>query len=483
MVAHLPSPARRPPRRAELTVNYRTPSEVMDVAARVLAVAAPDLTPSRSVRQAGTDPVFTAVDPRPAPAPSTPPSVEAARAERRPSPTGRWRSSPSPSMVERVDGALVRRAVVGRKGPELLDAPLAVLPVQQAKGLEFDSVVVVEPAAIVAEHPHGGRALYLALTRTTRRLRVVSSQPLPAGLAPAARPCRDRAPRRCHDGPRARAGRSPTGWTANLPPASSPGHVTWGIEPVGPLRGDVRISGSKNAVTKLMVAALLADTPSVVTNAPRLGDVDITAGMLRSLGAGVEIDGDRVTVDPTPTTGSRIPVSYTGLNRVPILMVGPLLHRIGEAFVPLVGGDRIGSRPVDYHVQALRQFGAEVELTDEGLEAKALRLHGAHFALPFPSVGATETVLMTAAVAEGRTILENAAVEPEVVELALLLQRMGARIELQPDRRFVIEGVSHLAGRHPTAGRRPHRGLLLPGGGPGHRRQGPHLGLRARTGW
>jgi UDP-N-acetylglucosamine 1-carboxyvinyltransferase len=233
---------------------------------------------------------------------------------------------------------------------------------------------------------------------------------------------------------------------AHQPPASSPGHVTWGIEPVGPLRGDVRISGSKNAVTKLMVAALLADTPSVVTNAPRLGDVDITAGMLRSLGAGVEIEGDKVTVDPTPTTGSRIPVSYTGLNRVPILMVGPLLHRIGEAFVPLVGGDRIGARPVDFHVQALRQFGAEVELTDEGLEAKALRLHGAHFALPFPSVGATETVLMTAAVAEGRTILENAAVEPEVVELALLLQRMGARIELQPDRRFVIEGVSHLEG-------------------------------------
>ena len=171
-------------------------------------------------------------------------------------------------------------------------------------------------------------------------------------------------------------------------------------------------------------------------------------------------------------------MSYSGLNRMPILMVGPLLHRIGEAFVPLVGGDRIGSRPVDFHVEALRQFGAEVELTDEGLEAKALRLHGAHFALPFPSVGATETVLLTAAVAEGRTILENAAIEPEVVELALLLQRMGARIELQPDRRFVIEGVSHLHRRQPTPGRRPHRGLLLPGGRAGHRGQGPHLRLR-----
>ncbi len=222
--------------------------------------------------------------------------------------------------------------------------------------------------------------------------------------------------------------------------------TAWEIDPVGPLRGEVAISGSKNAVTKHMVAALLADTPSTVLNAPRLGDVSITAGMLRSIGAGVAIEGDGVAVDPGSVDESRIPISYSGLNRVPILMVGPLLHRIGEAFVPLVGGDRIGTRPVDYHVDALRQFGAEVELTPDGLEAKAGRLHGAHFALPFPSVGATETVLMTAAVADGRTILENAAIEPEVVELALFLQRMGARIELQPDRRFVIEGVDRLAG-------------------------------------
>jgi UDP-N-acetylglucosamine 1-carboxyvinyltransferase len=234
--------------------------------------------------------------------------------------------------------------------------------------------------------------------------------------------------------------------TDTVPPPTTSSPTTWRIEPVGPLRGDVSISGAKNAVTKLMVAALLAETPSTVLNAPRLGDVDITAGMLRSIGAGVDLDADSVTIDPATTTESRIPVSYSGLNRVPILMVGPLLHRIGEAFVPLVGGDRIGTRPVDYHVGALRQFGAEVEVTADGLEAKALRLKGAHFALPFPSVGATETVLLTAAVADGRTILENAAVEPEVVELALFLQRMGARIELQPDRRFVIEGVPQLFG-------------------------------------
>ena len=225
------------------------------------------------------------------------------------------------------------------------------------------------------------------------------------------------------------------------PPAPS-----WAIEPVGPLHGDVQISGSKNAVSKLMVAALLADGPSTVTNAPRLGDVEITAGMLRSVGAHVETMGDRVVIDPEGLTESRIPVSYSGLNRMSILLVGPLLHRIGEAFVPFVGGDRIGPRPVDFHVEALRSFGAEVELTDDGLEAKAVALHGARIHLPWPSVGATETVLLTAALAEGRTILENAATEPEVEELALFLQRMGARIELQPDRRFVVEGVPHLAG-------------------------------------
>jgi DNA helicase IV len=182
VVAHLPASDRRPARRAELTVNYRTPSEVMDVAARVLAVAAPEITPSRSVRQAGTDPVFVAVE-----AGGLDAAIrDAARAEREAVPDGKVAVITSPSMFEHVRTLLSEPGVSGRQGPELLDSPLAVLPVQQAKGLEFDSVVVVEPAAIVAEHEHGLRALYLALTRTTRRLRVVSSQPLPDGLVATA---------------------------------------------------------------------------------------------------------------------------------------------------------------------------------------------------------------------------------------------------------------------------------------------------------
>jgi hypothetical protein len=196
VVAHLPSPARRPARRAELTVNYRTPSEVMDVAAQVLAVAAPDLTPSRSVREAGELPVFVAVgesepggrDPQAALDGAVLDSavLEGARGETAAVPDGKVAVITAPSMVERVRALLSEAGLsAAGRGPDLLEAALAVLPVQQAKGLEFDSVIVVEPAAIVAEHPHGLRALYLALTRTTRRLRVVSCRPLPPGLAPA----------------------------------------------------------------------------------------------------------------------------------------------------------------------------------------------------------------------------------------------------------------------------------------------------------
>lgn len=231
--------------------------------------------------------------------------------------------------------------------------------------------------------------------------------------------------------------------------------ASWLIEPVGPLRGEVTVRGSKNAVTKHMVAALLGDRPSTILNAPEIGDVEITAGMLEALGAGVAIENDSIVVEPTRLESGRVPLSFSGINRIPILLLGPLLHRIGEAYVPLLGGDRIGPRPVDFHVQALQAMGAEIQLTGDGIEAKATRLRGARIKLPFPSVGATETILLTAVLAEGRTVIENAAVEPEVIELALFLQRMGALIELRPNRRIVIEGVKRLGGaRHRLDGDR-----------------------------
>jgi UDP-N-acetylglucosamine 1-carboxyvinyltransferase len=220
----------------------------------------------------------------------------------------------------------------------------------------------------------------------------------------------------------------------------------WDIEPSGPLRGDVVVRGSKNAVSKHMVAAMLGTGPSVIRNAPEVGEVAITAAMLENLGLTVERTGSEITIGPAPIADPRVPKAFTGLNRIPILMLGPLLHLAGEAFVPLVGGDPIGRRPLDFHVEALRKFGAEVELAEDGLHARAARLRGTRIDLPYPSVGATETVLLTAVLAEGKTVIRGAATEPEIVELALFLQRMGARIAFSPDRRIIVEGVPELRG-------------------------------------
>ena len=221
---------------------------------------------------------------------------------------------------------------------------------------------------------------------------------------------------------------------------------TWHVEPSGPLRGDIHVCGSKNAVTKHMVAAMLGDAPSTIRNVPEVGDVRITTAMLESIGYSVGRSGAEITIVPGNAVEPRVPEAFTGLNRIPILMLGPLLHQAGEAFVPLVGGDSIGQRPVDFHVAALRALGAEVEVGPHGITARATKLYGARIDLPYPSVGATETVLLSAVLAEGKTVLRGAATEPEVVELALFLQRMGAHIELSPDRRIVIEGVPRLRG-------------------------------------
>jgi UDP-N-acetylglucosamine 1-carboxyvinyltransferase len=221
---------------------------------------------------------------------------------------------------------------------------------------------------------------------------------------------------------------------------------TWQVEPSGPLRGDIRVRGSKNAVSKHMVAAMLGDGPSTIRNVPEVGEVDITAAMLESTGYHLARSDAEITIEAGSAIEPHVPEAFTGLNRIPILMLGPLLHQTGEAFVPLVGGDPIGRRPVDFHVAALRALGAEVDVGPSGITARATRLHGARIDLPYPSVGATETVLLSSVLAEGKTVLRGAATEPEVVELALFLQRMGAHIELSPDRRIVIEGVQRLRG-------------------------------------
>jgi UDP-N-acetylglucosamine 1-carboxyvinyltransferase len=229
----------------------------------------------------------------------------------------------------------------------------------------------------------------------------------------------------------------------------------WNIEPTGPLRGDVTVRGSKNAVTKHMVAAMLGRGESRIGNTPQVGDVEITASMLRSVGCAVAREGTTLLIEPSTILESAVPQTFTGRNRIPVLMIGPLLNLTGEAFVPLVGGDRIGARPLDFHINALTSMGAQITVDGKGLHAVARRLRGTRIALPYPSVGATESVMLSAVLAEGRTVISNAAVEPEVLELALFLQRMGAGIHFQPDRRIVIDGVERLhAARTTLAGDR-----------------------------
>ena len=218
-----------------------------------------------------------------------------------------------------------------------------------------------------------------------------------------------------------------------------------------PLRGEVRVRGAKNLVSKAMVAALLGEGPSRLYDVPRIRDVEIVSGLLELHGVRVSEGTERYELVLDPTNVERANVDeinvHAGSSRIPILFCGPLLHRIGHAFIPDLGGCHIGDRPIDFHLQALRQFGAIVAKTPQGLDITAPNgLHGTKFDLPFPSVGATEQVLLTAVLADGVTELRNAAVEPEIIDLICVLQKMGAIIRVRTDRVIEIEGVARLSG-------------------------------------
>ncbi|HZS79773.1 MAG TPA: UDP-N-acetylglucosamine 1-carboxyvinyltransferase [Ktedonobacteraceae bacterium] len=217
-----------------------------------------------------------------------------------------------------------------------------------------------------------------------------------------------------------------------------------------PVVGEIRCLGAKNFTTKAMVAALLADTPTILTNVPPIGDVTITKEMLTSIGAKVEtIDNGTLSIDPSSIGRSSVPTPHSGSNRIPILLLGALLHRFEQVSVPFMGGDQIGRRSVDFHLQAIQALGGEVEITDDGFVAyRNKRLKGAHIKLPYPSVGATETCLYLGVLAEGRTTISNAAIEPEVFELITMLRAMGAIIFTTSGRDIRIEGVKQLNGAH-----------------------------------
>jgi UDP-N-acetylglucosamine 1-carboxyvinyltransferase len=215
-----------------------------------------------------------------------------------------------------------------------------------------------------------------------------------------------------------------------------------------PVVGEIRCLGAKNFTTKAMVAALLGETPTVLTNIPPIGDVTITKEMLTSIGVKVEfMTNGTMIIDPSSIKFSVVRTPHSGSNRVPILLLGTLLHHFDEVSVPIVGGDQIGARTVDFHLEAIRQFGGKVRETPDGFIAQRTNtLKGTHIKLPYPSVGATETCLYLGVLAEGRTTISNAAIEPEIFELITMLRAMGAIIFTSSGREIRIEGVKHLTG-------------------------------------
>lgn len=218
-----------------------------------------------------------------------------------------------------------------------------------------------------------------------------------------------------------------------------------------PLKGRIELKGAKNLVTKAMVAALLGETPSVLKDVPNISDVRIVRGLLEVHGVHVSEGAEEgeLILDPANVEVAHFAAidAHAGSSRIPILFCGPLLHRLGEAFIPDLGGCRIGDRPIDFHLDVLRKFGAVVEKLPSGIRMSAPNgLQGAKVELPYPSVGATEQVLLTAVRAEGITELKGAAIEPEIMDLINILQKMGATISVDTDRVIRIEGVEHLTG-------------------------------------
>lgn len=210
--------------------------------------------------------------------------------------------------------------------------------------------------------------------------------------------------------------------------------------------GRIRSLGAKNFATKAIVAALLADGRTRLLNAPRIGDVQITCDLVGASGARTTWGPESVLeIDATTVGSSRVRLPDSGSNRIPILLLGVLLHRLGEAHVPVLSGDDIGARPVDFHLEAARMFGAEVEMDRDGFHARRRGpLRACHYRLPYPSVGATESCLYLGVLARGTSIIENVAMEPEIMALITMLNVMGARIQLLPNRELVIQGVDRL---------------------------------------
>ena len=233
-----------------------------------------------------------------------------------------------------------------------------------------------------------------------------------------------------------------------------------------PLNGDVWISGAKNAVLPILAATLLADGPVSISNVPHLHDVTTTMELLGQMGVQLTIDERMcIQIDPRTTNRYFAPYDLVKTMRASILVLGPLVARFGEADVSLPGGCAIGSRPVDLHIKGLQALGADVTVENGYIRARAKRLKGARILFDLVTVTGTENIMMAAALAKGTTVIENAAQEPEVVDLAMCLNSMGAKIEGAGTSTIVIEGVDRLNGtQYEVLPDRIETGTFLVGG-------------------
>lgn len=234
-----------------------------------------------------------------------------------------------------------------------------------------------------------------------------------------------------------------------------------------PITGEVRVEGAKNSALKLMAASLLAPGVSHLTNVPNITDVGLMAQVLEGLGAKVTRAEHALWIDATNITGFETPYEFVAQMRASISVLGPLVARYGKAHVAMPGGCNIGSRKIDMHLRGLEQLGVEIRMGHGYLDAAvpAEGLHGAQVTLDFPSVGATENLLMAAVVARGTTIIENAAREPEIVDLIEFLNAMGGCIEGAGSATLVIEGVTQMhPASHAVVGDRVEAGTFVVAG-------------------
>ncbi|MCL2339911.1 MAG: UDP-N-acetylglucosamine 1-carboxyvinyltransferase, partial [Actinomycetia bacterium] len=239
------------------------------------------------------------------------------------------------------------------------------------------------------------------------------------------------------------------------------------IEGGYPISGALRVSGAKNSVLKLMAAAILAPGVTLITNVPMISDVMLMGEVLRQLGVQVEFGANSVRLDTSRLTSFSTPYELVSQMRASITVLGPLLGRYGQAQVSIPGGCNIGNRPIDLHYAALEALGVVFD-TESGdiLASVPHGLQGVPFRLSFPSVGATENLMMAAVLAQGRTVIDNAACEPEIADLAAYLQAMGAQISGAGTSQIQIEGTSELqpVARYQTIGDRIEAGTFLVAG-------------------